>query len=85
MHIDIAPETERLVREEINSGHFGTADELIRAAVEALREKSAPSGGNPPSDDKSLFDLFTSIRGLLTDNEIDRYFSRDSLPGRSRD
>ena len=42
MHIEVAPETERLVREEISSGHFGSVDELIKAGVEALREKNAP-------------------------------------------
>jgi Arc/MetJ-type ribon-helix-helix transcriptional regulator len=41
MHIDIAPETERLVREEISSGHFRSADELIKAGVKALREMNA--------------------------------------------
>ena len=44
MHIDIAPETERLVREELGSGHFRSVDELIKAGVEALREKHAPKG-----------------------------------------
>lgn len=41
MHIDIAPETERLLREEIIRGHFQSADELIRAGVKALRELNA--------------------------------------------
>ena len=44
MHIDVAPETERLVREEISSGHFRSVDELIRAGVQAWREKNASSG-----------------------------------------
>ncbi len=43
MHIDIAPETERLVREEINSGHVHSVDEIIKAGVQALREKNALS------------------------------------------
>jgi Arc/MetJ-type ribon-helix-helix transcriptional regulator len=41
MHIDIAPETERLVRDEINSGHFRSVDEMIKAAAEAWRERHA--------------------------------------------
>jgi Arc/MetJ-type ribon-helix-helix transcriptional regulator len=40
MHIEIEAETERLVREEISSGHFRSIDELIRAGVEAWREKN---------------------------------------------
>ena len=41
MNIDVAPETARLLREEISSGHFQTVDELIKASVEAWREKNS--------------------------------------------
>jgi Arc/MetJ-type ribon-helix-helix transcriptional regulator len=47
MHIDVAPETERLVREELSSGHFHSVDELIKAAVEAWRERNAPKAEAP--------------------------------------
>ena len=40
MHIDIAPDTAQLVREEISSGHFRSVDDLIKAGVKALREKN---------------------------------------------
>ncbi len=43
MQIEIGPETERIVREEINSGHFQSVDELITVAVRAWREKNATS------------------------------------------
>ena len=39
--IDKTPETELLVREQISSGNFRSVDELIKAGVEALREKRA--------------------------------------------
>jgi Arc/MetJ-type ribon-helix-helix transcriptional regulator len=39
MQIEISPETERLVREEINRGHFRSVEEMIHAAVEAWRVK----------------------------------------------
>ena len=49
MHIEIAPETERLVREEIGKGYFRSADELIKAGVKALRElNSTPVQGATP-------------------------------------
>jgi len=49
MHVEIAPETERLVREEISRGHFRSADELIKAGVKALREINAtPAYGVTP-------------------------------------
>lgn len=69
MHIDIAPETERLVREEISGGHFRSVDELIKAGVEALREKREP---------KSLVQFFreSPLIGL------DLHFERDKDAGR---
>lgn len=39
MSINLKPETERLVEEEIQSGHFQSVDELILEGVRALREK----------------------------------------------
>ena len=35
------PELERLMREEIGSGHFQSVDELLTEALQALREKNA--------------------------------------------
>ena len=44
MTIHLKPETERLVREEIQSGHFQSVDELIVEGVQALRAQKHPSG-----------------------------------------
>ena len=40
MTVELKPETERLVQEELRSGHVQTVDELIVHGVHALREKS---------------------------------------------
>ncbi len=71
MQIDIAPETERLVREEISSGHYRSVDELIKAGVEALREKSAP---------KSLVQFFreSPLVGLELPFERDKDTGRNT-------
>lgn len=37
---------------------------------------------SPASEAKSLYDLFAPLRGLLTDDEVDQYFSR--TPSSSR-
>jgi len=37
--LEIRPETEQLVQEEISRGHFHNVDELIVEAVHAWREK----------------------------------------------
>jgi hypothetical protein len=39
MSIEIKPETERLVQEEIQKGHFHSVDEIIIEGVHARREK----------------------------------------------
>ncbi len=45
MTIDIrTPELERLMQEEILSGHFSNAEELITEAIHALRERKATGG-----------------------------------------
>ena len=43
MNIEINPETETLVREEITSGHFRSVDDLIVTSVQAWREKHLAS------------------------------------------
>lgn len=88
MHIEIAPETELLVREEIRSGHVRSVDEIIKAGVQALREKHTPStgpGSAPASEARNLFELFAPVRGLLTDEEIEYCFSRNPSTGRPVD
>jgi Arc/MetJ-type ribon-helix-helix transcriptional regulator len=37
------PELERLIQEEILSGNFQNVDDLLGEALQALREKNAPS------------------------------------------
>ena len=61
MTVELKPETERLVQEEIRSGHFHSVDELIVQGVYALRERHrverpAASAQKPR---KNLFDLLT--------------------------
>ena len=87
MQLDVGPETERLVREEMNSGHFRSVDELIQAGVHAWREKNTLSAGTstPVAEAGNLFELFAPIRGLLSDEEIDCCFSRNRSSGRSVD
>lgn len=45
MNIKLTPEQERIVQEELKSGCFHTAEEVIGEALRALREKDQSSGG----------------------------------------
>ena len=47
MNINLTPELEQIVNEELRSGHFQSAEEVVAKALVALREKevSAVVGG----------------------------------------
>jgi len=72
MHIDIAPETERVVREELHSGHFQSVDDLILSSVQAWRERNAAATvtGAP---EKNLVEFFQAspLVGLELEQELD--------------
>jgi Arc/MetJ-type ribon-helix-helix transcriptional regulator len=43
MTIELKPEQERIIQEEIRNGHFGSAEEVLDHALAALREKNSPT------------------------------------------
>ncbi len=43
MNINLTPEQEKLVEDELNSGHFHTVEEVIGQALQSLREKEQSS------------------------------------------
>lgn len=75
--LDLSPEIEsRLLAQAHARGISLSARalELLTQAAEATASDAARSTA-PQADD--LYDLFTPIRGLLTDEEVDRYFTRN--------
>jgi putative addiction module CopG family antidote len=44
MNINLTPEQEKVIKEELESGRFRTAEEVIGEALQALREKEGSSG-----------------------------------------
>ena len=52
MRINLTPEQEKLVNEELKSGHFRTAEEVIDEALQALREKEQPSPVTVPNGEQ---------------------------------
>ena len=47
MSIHLKPEQEQIIREEIENGHFRSADEVIDHALAALKEKERKRTGTP--------------------------------------
>jgi putative addiction module CopG family antidote len=43
MNVNLTPELEKLVQDELKSGHFHTVEELIGEALQALRDKERSS------------------------------------------
>jgi Arc/MetJ-type ribon-helix-helix transcriptional regulator len=69
MAVDLKPETEQLVQEEIEKGHFHSVDELITEGVHAWR---AQHGLNSAIERKSLFDLLTQPPFAGSDLDLER-------------
>ena len=77
MTIDIRPETEQLVREEIRNGHFQSVDDLILSGVRAWRETHPASAAAVPSQPLSEFFRQSPLVGLELNLERDRDPGRD--------
>ncbi len=82
MSIEIhQPEIEALIQQRMASGAFHNVEEVLIYAL-----KSAPPTDKPAhkqtAPNETLEEMFTKIRGLLTDEEVDTLFKRDRSPGR---
>lgn len=69
MTIDIQPDTQELVQEEIRRGHFHSVDEMIVEGVNAWHEKHAVETAKPR---KHLYDLLTQPPFAGSGLEIER-------------
>ena len=67
MTINLKPETEELVREELRNGHFASVDKMIVEGVQAKRAaKSAPHAREP----KTAAEAVAHIRQLRQGNRL---------------
>ncbi len=78
MSVELKPETERLVQEEVRRGHFHSVDEVIVQGVYALREKSkvAPARSRKPRKNLADFLLESPFAGSEIDLERQQDFGR---------
>ena len=84
--IDLQPDIERGLLARAQAKGVSLAD----FAQEVLAREAQPVEVLPVSPGQSsaadnLFDLFTPIRGLLTNEEVDSYFGRTPSSGRPID
>jgi Arc/MetJ-type ribon-helix-helix transcriptional regulator len=78
MSIEIKPETERLIQEEIQKGHFRSVDEIIIEGVQARREKQPPKPTHTQNE-TTLSEFL--LNSPLAGSELK--LERDKDPGRT--
>ncbi len=78
MSVELKPETDLLVREEIKNGHFHTVDEPITEGVYAWREKHQVAEPSPRKPLKNLaaFLLESPFAGSDLDLEREKDYGR---------
>jgi len=78
--INLSPETEQLVAEELQSGHLDSIDELIVEGVHVWREKQNQNASNAPQrPKKSLSEFFRESPLVGLELEFER--SKDTGRG----
>ena len=79
------PETEARIRRHRQSGQFLDLDDLLTKVLDALSEPETATAPPERRTGQALIDAFAEIRGLLSDEEIDRMFSRNPSAARPVD
>jgi Arc/MetJ-type ribon-helix-helix transcriptional regulator len=77
--IELKPEQERIIQEEIRNGHFRSADEVLDYALAALRDKSSLQKSEPTKPRKNFaqFLMESPLAGSGLDLERDKDQGRD--------
>lgn len=84
MQIEITkPETEALIQQHLASGRFHDIDELLTKALDALNEPPASAAIGRQA--ANLLELSESVRGLLSDEDVDTIFRRNLSTSRPLD
>ncbi len=77
MTIELKPEQQRIIRDEIRKGRFRTAEEVLDHALAALREKNSNSEGAKPLKNFAKFLMESPLAGSGLDLHRDRDAGRD--------
>jgi hypothetical protein len=68
----LKPELERMVEEEIQNGHFQNVDDLLTAALHALREKGSPPVAANDGNRKNLAQFLLNSPFAGSDLNLER-------------
>jgi Arc/MetJ-type ribon-helix-helix transcriptional regulator len=76
MTITLKPEQERIIRAEIESGHFRSADEVLDHALAALKEKDRNRKGAKPRKNLAQFLMESPLAGAELNLERQKDYGR---------
>jgi hypothetical protein len=82
LKIDLHPDIERGLLTRAHAKGVSLADFAREVLAREAKPLEPPQSQGPASEAGNLYDLFAPVRGLLTDEEIDLYFTR--TPSSSR-
>ena len=61
MNINLTPEQERILKDELKSGHFKSVEELIGEALQALREKEKPAASPNGAQQEAVREMLAFV------------------------
>ena len=76
MTIKLKPEQERIIQAEIESGHFGSPDEVLDHALAALKEKERSRKGSTRRKNLALFLMESPLAGAELNLERQKDYGR---------
>ena len=76
MTINLKPEQERIIRAEIDSGHFRSPDEVLDHALAALQEKERKHKAATPRKNLAQFLMESPLAGAELNLERQKDYGR---------
>jgi len=76
MTINLKPEQERIIKAEIESGHFGSPDEVLDHALAALQEKERKAKAGAPRKNLAQFLMDSPFFGAELNLERQKDYGR---------
>jgi len=76
MTITLKPEHERIIQQEIQSGHFRSPDEVLDHALAALQDKERKRKATPPRKNLAQFLMESPLAGAELNLERQKDYGR---------
>ncbi len=67
MKVFLSPDVERLIAERVSSGHYSSADEVVREGLELLQERENLARLSPASGTADIAAAFETIASNVPD------------------